>query len=92
MRYKGAFALVTYTSDDGKTSKQVWNPRDGVLPDQITLPNGQRATISDVAYKGPGWQPPADTAVVTDKPPAPAVVPGGHLLALGWPGQPYLEG
>lgn len=92
MRYHYGYSLVTYTSDDGKTSKQVWNSRDGALPEVITLDNGKPAGITRVEFKGPGYKPAAGITVVSDVPPdPPAPVPGASATEMGWPGQPHFH-
>lgn len=85
---KHPFSLITYTSDDGKTSQQVWNGKDGVVPDIITLPNGKPGSITSAVVKGPGWTPPEGTTEITHQPPAPTQAG----VQVGWPGTPYLGG
>ncbi len=41
--------IMTYTSDDGAETEQIWNSRDGVTPFIITLRSGRKAT------HGPRW-------------------------------------
>ena len=88
MRDPHAWALLTYTSDDGKTTKQVWNPREGAaVPQQIDLGNGRQGSLTSVQPKGRGYSPPQGTATLSDKPPEPDR-PGTRL---GWPGQAYIQ-
>jgi hypothetical protein len=39
-----AFRLMTYVSDDGTETEQIWNSRDGVTPFVISLRSGKAAT------------------------------------------------
>jgi hypothetical protein len=83
--------MLTYTTDDGRYSLAVWNGRDGVIPDVITLGSGLAAQLASFTYEGPGWVPPDGTATIDEVAPLPDPVPGASELALGWPGQPYLN-
>lgn len=91
MRYPYAWCLVTYSSASGDTTLTVWNGRDGVLDEQIDLPNGLPGTITASEYMGEGYMPDPSVTVVTGTPPDPMPPAGSSEVALGYPGQPYLQ-
>jgi hypothetical protein len=91
--YREAYQLMTYTSDDGLESEQVWNSRDGRVPFVITLRSGTLASHTGPdTYEGPGWACPAGTRMFVDA--TPGLVTGapdmGSEVYLGAPGVPYL--
>jgi len=82
------FTVLTYSTDDGRETEQVWNSRDGIIPHTIELRTGQAAWHAgpDVSH-GPGWTPPPTMRWIVDWVPGMSE-PGG--VQLGWPGMPYL--
>jgi hypothetical protein len=92
--YREAYMLMTYTSDDGLESEQVYNSRDGRAPEIITLRSGTLASHTGPdTYEGPGWAVPAGTRLFVDATPellAAADPPDGSAVYLGAPGVPYL--
>lgn len=61
--------LMTYRSDDGTETEQVWNSRDGVTPFVITLRSGKQATHADWQHDRrmpEDWTPPPGMRVFAD--------------------------
>ena len=87
MKYQSGYSVVTYTSEDGKTSEDVWNGRDGVILGIITLKNGKQGYPTALDFKGKGYSPKAGMPEFTETPPDPAE----RGSVLGWPGQPFLQ-
>jgi hypothetical protein len=91
--YREAYQLMTYTSDDGLESEQVYNSRDGRAPSIITLRSGTLASHTGPdTYEGPGWAVPGGTRLFVDATPDLAATDPtvGSAVYLGTPGVPYL--
>jgi hypothetical protein len=68
-RHAEAYMLMTYVSDDGHASEQIWNSRDGVTPFVIALRDGRRATHHADPHRDrydPGYQPQPGQRVFAD--------------------------
>jgi hypothetical protein len=64
-----AFSVLTYVSDDGSETEQVWNSRDGGTPFVITLRSGKPAAHRDWAADRrmpEDWTPPPGMRYFTD--------------------------
>lgn len=90
--HKSAWSVLGYQTDDGTQIEQVWNSRDGIVPQTITLRTGLQAWHAgpDV-FHGEGWTPPADMRMIVDWVPGlgdDASTAGG--VQIGWPGMPFL--
>lgn len=82
-----AWTRLSYASDDGSETEEVWNVRDGKVPGVIALRSGTLASLKAVTFEGPGWEVPPGTRLVVD---GPAAGPGNRK-GLGWPGKPHLR-
>jgi hypothetical protein len=76
-KHSEAFCVMTYRSDDGTESEQLWNSRDGVTPFVISLRSGKQATHVDwqADIRMPeDWKPPFDMRYFADLTPERAVI------------------
>ncbi len=77
--------LVTYTDTIGGT-EQVWNARDGVVPDVAVTVAGRESRLSSV--DGVADAPAAGQRVVVTM--NAKVAPTAGTRRLGWPGEPVV--
>jgi hypothetical protein len=85
---KTDWCVLTYSTDDGTQTEQVWNSRAGQVPQTITLRTGYQAWHSGPdTFHGAGFTPPAGMRIIVDWMPG---MGDGSGVELGWPGQPYL--
>lgn len=67
-RHAEAYRVMTYMSDDGQESEQIWNSRDGVTPFMVHLRDGRPAThrAADADCYDPGYHPHPGERVFAD--------------------------
>jgi hypothetical protein len=89
---KDGHSVLTYQTDDGSASEDVWYSMEGIPPHVITLANGRSAALVNSTPKGRNFTPPSTMRRIVDQSTAPPPVPTtpGVHSHLGWPGVPVI--